>query len=264
MRPVVRTVPAGLVAPACLILAAAAHAFEPPEPEDLKSPEDLRYFTEQYPPYNYKADGRLQGLMIDTWEALWDRMGADLDREDITHAPWARGYHELQMWPGTALAVMTYTEDRAEYMKFIGPLVDVRFVLFARKDAGIEIRHISDATGHTIGTVRDDIAEQLLVDEGLSLDDFERLEGPAQAAELLAAGRIDLWSYQEDVALFEMAQAGLDPDAYEAVYVTDRGTLMAAFHIATPQELIDEFQDALDAMKADGTMATVIERHLER
>jgi len=240
------------------------HAFEPPDPSDLESAEDLRYFTEQYPPYNYKRNGKLQGLMIDTWEAMWDRMGANLDRNDIVHAPWARCYHELKTWPGTSVAVMTYTDDRAEYMKFVGPLVEVRFVLFARKDKNIELNSLQDATEYTIGTVREDIGEKLLIGEGLDVENFERLEGPAQAAKLLKAGRIDLWSYQEDVARFEMAEEGLDMDNYEAVYVVDRSRLMAAFHKETPDALIADFQDALDGLKRTGKMDAIIERHLER
>lgn len=240
------------------------YAFDPPEPSELDSPDDLRYFTEQYPPYNYKANGRLQGLMIDTWEELWNQMGANLDRTDIVHAPWARGYHELHTWPGTALAVMTYTEDRAESMKFIGPLVNVRFVLFARKDANIEIDSLDEATEYIIGTVRDDIGEQLLTAEELDVDQFERLEGPATAAKLLKAGRIDLWSYQEDVARFEMGEQGLDADKYEVVYVVDRGKLMAAFHKETPDALISDFQTALDSLKRDGTIDALIQKHLGR
>lgn len=247
-----------------LVWTPGLYAFDPPEPDELDSPEDLRYFTEQYPPYNYKADGRLQGLMIDTWEELWDEMGADLDRTDIVHAPWARGYHELQTWPGTALAVMTYTEERAEFMKFIGPLVNVRFVLFARKDAGIEIDSLDDATEYVIGTVRDDIGEQLIAAEGIDVGQLERLEGPATAAKMLQAGRIDLWSYQEDVARFEMREQGLDIDEYEAVYVVDRGKLMAAFHKETPDALISDFQTALDGLKRDGTIDALIEQHLGR
>lgn len=240
------------------------HAFEPPEPSELDSAEDLRYFTEQYPPYNYKADGRLQGLMIDTWEELWDEMGADLDRTDIVHAPWARGYHELLTWPGTALAVMTYTEERAEIMKMIGPLVEVRFVLFARKDANIEIDSLDDATDYVIGTVRDDIGEQLLVSGGVDVGQLERVEGPETAAKMLEAERIDMWSYQEDVARFQMREQGLDVDEYEAVYVVDRGQLMAAFHNETPEPLISDFQTALDSLKREGTIDELIEEHLGR
>lgn len=249
---------------AATLLSGLVTAADIPEPEEVQEPEDLRYFTEQYPPYNYKEDGRLQGLMIDTWEELWERMDADLDRSDIIHAPWARGYHELQEWPGTALAVMTYTEDRDEYMEFVGPLVDVRFVLFSRAEDDIELADVDDALDYTIGTVRDDIGEQLLTDEGLDVEEFERLKGPAQAAELLAEGRIDLWSYQEDVARFEMQEAGLDPENFDVAYVVDRGTLMLAFHEETPQPLLDEFQGHLDDMRDDGALEEIINRHLER
>lgn len=240
----------------------AGAAFALKAPDEIRSAEDLRYFTEQYPPYNYEADGELRGIMIDVWEELWDRMGADLDRDDITLAPWARGYHEVQTWPGTALAAMTYTESRAEYLAFVGPVVDVRFVLLAPKSAGIELNGLQELTDHAVGTVRDDIGEQLLVQRGFDADIFERLEDPAQAAAMLEAGRIDMFAYQEDVAMFEMEAEGLDVAEYEAVHVLDTGNLQLSFHVDTPQRLLDEFQAHLDDMRDDGTLDAIIDRHI--
>ena len=240
-------------------LYASAVAAEQPD-----SPEDIRYWTEQYPPYNYEEGGELQGLMIDVWEELWTRMEVDLDRDDITLAPWARAYHELQNWPGTAVAVMTHTESREEYMRFVGPMVDVRFILFARAADDIELDSLADIRDYEVATVRDDIAEQLLVDEGFDADEFERRSDPGEAASMLEAGRVDLFAYQEDVGTFEMELEGIDVDAYEAAYVLDEGNLQIAFHQDMPDAIIDEYQAALDAMRSDGTVEAIITDHVER
>ncbi len=229
-----------------------------------ESPADIRYWTEQYPPYNYEAEGELQGLMIDVWETLWERMEVDLDRDDITLAPWARAYHEIQNWPATAVAVMTHTESREAYMRFVGPMVDVRFVLFARAADDVELDDLADIRDYDVATVRDDIAEQLLVDEGFDVDDFERRDDPAEAASMLEAGRVDLFAYQEDVAGFEMELQGMDLDAYEAAYVLDEGNLQIAFHQDMPDAIIDDYQRTLDAMRSDGTLEDIIADHVER
>jgi len=39
------------------------------------SAKDLTYITEQYPPYNYQDDGKLQGISVDLLEKVWQKWG---------------------------------------------------------------------------------------------------------------------------------------------------------------------------------------------
>jgi polar amino acid transport system substrate-binding protein len=52
----------------------SATAFSSLAADHVASAKDLTYITEQYPPYNFERDGRLQGISIDLLEMMWDRM----------------------------------------------------------------------------------------------------------------------------------------------------------------------------------------------
>jgi len=49
------------------------------------SARDLTYITEQFPPYNYQEDGKLQGISVDLLEMAWERMGVNLmDKSNLS------------------------------------------------------------------------------------------------------------------------------------------------------------------------------------
>lgn len=224
-----------------------------------QAPADLTYYTEELPPLNYKTeDGDLGGIIIDVWEELWSRMGADLDRSVIRLRPWARGLYHVKETPGTALAATAYTEDRAQEMAFVGPVMEQNIALIAPKAADIELDTVEDAAAYDVTTVREDIGEELVVAAGLDRDSLDRVRQPGPAARKLATGRADLWAYTDSVAFFEMQRQGMDPDAYEIVHVLKTVEVHLAFHESTDPELLASFQNHLDAMRADGTLAAIL------
>lgn len=60
--------------------------------DQVSSAKDLSYITEQFPPYNFRDDGNLKGISIDLLEAVWQRMGVNLNRSVIQVLPWTEGY----------------------------------------------------------------------------------------------------------------------------------------------------------------------------
>ena len=72
---------------------------------------------------------------------------------------------------------------------------------------------------------------------------------------MLNAGRIDLWSYGEITAKWLLKSYGFNPEDYEMVYVLSETETHYAFHLDTPDSLIQKFQQTLDELKkqpADG------------
>ena len=45
------------------------------------SARDLTYITEQFPPYNYQEDGKLQGISVDLLEMAWTENGRRSEQE---------------------------------------------------------------------------------------------------------------------------------------------------------------------------------------
>lgn len=49
--------------------------------------KDLVYITEQFPPFNYQEDGKLQGISVDLLEKMLGHMNTTLNRSDIKLLP---------------------------------------------------------------------------------------------------------------------------------------------------------------------------------
>lgn len=236
----------------CLVSGSAAAA----------SVDDIVFMTEQYPPYNLEDDNTLQGIAVDTLTLMFQRAGAKQTREDIKLLPWARGYKRVLSEPNTCLFSTTRTEEREELFKWVGPIAPNTVGLIARKESNIKISSADDIKKHKIGTIRDDVAEQYLTRAGISLDHLERVAETPLNIKKLNRGRIDLWAYGENVAMWELKANGFNPADYESVYVLDSKELYFACHKDTPDSVIQKLQAAIDTLKTDGEYEKILNRYL--
>lgn len=227
-----------------------------------ESVDDIVFMTEQYPPYNLEKDNKLQGIAVDMLALMLQRVGAKQAREDIKLLPWARGYKRVLSEPNTCLFSTTRTEEREHLFKWVGPIASGQVGLIARKDRNIKIDSVKDLERYKIGTIRDDVAELYLVDTGISVDDMERVAETVLNIRKLNRGRIDLWAYGENVAMWELKANGFNPADYESVHVLSRQNLYYAFHKDTSDSVIQKLQAALDTVKADGTYGQILDRYL--
>ena len=67
---------------------------------------------------------------------------------------------------------------------------------------------------------------------------------------MLAADRIDLWSYEFQGVSWNFREIGQNPDDYEVVNVLNGSYLYFAVQKDTDDELVSKLQEALDNAKA--------------
>ena len=96
------------------------------------SAKDLTYITEQYPPYNYQEDGRLQGISVDLLEKVWERLSVNLNRSAIQLLPWTEGYQRTLKENNTVLFTTFRIPEREQLFKWVGPIASGRDVLLAK------------------------------------------------------------------------------------------------------------------------------------
>ena len=119
---------------------------------------------------------------------------------------------------------------------------------------------------YRLGVVRDDIGEQLLVKAGLKLEKLDRLGGTNATLlqiKKLNIDRIDAWSYEQNVAMWEIKANGFNPADYEIVYKLKEGELYYAFHKDTPDDLLKKIQYELDKLKKDGIYQKILDKYLK-
>lgn len=231
--------------------------------------DDIVFITENYPPYNFKMDGKLQGISVELLLLIFQKLNATQSLNDITLKPWARGYNALVKKKNTCLFSAVRTPERENLFKWVGPIAETTISLIARKDQNIIIKSEQDLMHYKIGAVIDDVGEQLLLQAGVKLKNLDRIGGInviPRSIKKLNKGRFEVWAYVEDVALWGIQKNGFTTSDYEVVYRLGNGALYYAFHESTADTLIKELQGALDELKEEGKLRIIMDKyknHLE-
>lgn len=214
------------------------------------SAKDLTYITEQYPPYNFQMDGKLQGISVDLLEKIWEKMGANLNSSAIQVLPWTEGYEKALKENNTVLFTTFRSPEREQLFKWAGPIASGKDVLLAKKDKNISIKAPEDLKKYKIAAVEDDLDVQLLLNLGLKKENLVLENTSAPIIEMLENGSIDAWAYTDVTGLWEIQEAGQNASNYEAVYTLSQGTGYYAFNNKTPDSVVQSFQQALDSVKS--------------
>ena len=228
--------------------------------------ESIFWMTEQYPPYNYidEKSGQLKGITVDILMEMFKKVGVRTTRNDLKVLPWARSYNNLLQKPGTALFSTTYTMERLQLFKFVGPIIPTRVSIIANKNKGLKIASKEDIDKLKIGVIRDDIGDQLIQALGVNDHAIERKHSAYSMVHMLNEGRLDIIAYAEDIARYQFKLAGIDPDQYEAVYVLKKSHMGYAFHKSTDLRVLEPLRQALDELRANGTVDRIYTKYLNK
>ncbi|WP_242597150.1 substrate-binding periplasmic protein [Billgrantia sulfidoxydans] len=222
--------------------------------------EGLTFITEEYPPYNYRHDDRLEGISIELLERVFAETDTELSRDDVLYYPWVRGYDTALSEPGTVLFSTTRTEQREALFQWVGPIATDRVTLIARRDSDIQLNDIEDviAGGYRIAVIREDIGAQRLQEAGVPEAQIHAAISNVSALRMLERGRVDLWAYGEDVAFWLMQEEGLPTTDFVPALTISESDLYYALHRDTDPALVARMQAALDRLRKQGVVSEIL------
>lgn len=226
---------------ACLV-PLSAHSAE----SDLRQ---LSFYTEAYPPANFLHDDKITGYAVDMLIEASELVGEPITLSQMTLQPWARSYRTVLTNKNSVLFSTTRSEHREDLFQWVGPIVDIRVVVLARKDANIKIENPLDMASYRIGVIRDDIGEQSLLSLGIPRDSMQEASYVTVLAEQLMKKRIDLLVYSERAAYWWSRQVGVNPDLFEPVYMVKEGFVYYAVNRETDKSVTEKIQKGLDMLK---------------
>jgi polar amino acid transport system substrate-binding protein len=215
------------------------------------SAKDLTYITEQFPPYNFQRDGRLQGISVDLLEKAWERMGESLNRSIIQLIPWTEGYQRTLKEENTVLFSTARLPEREQLFKWAGPIGPFRNVLLAKRDKNISITSSDDMKKYKIGAIKDDSAVQMLLNNGMKREDLVLKTDSKPLIEMLQNESIDAWAYGDVAGTWLIQDSGLNSSDYRTAYILGETAYYYAFNRETPDALVQSFQQALDYIKSN-------------
>lgn len=214
----------------------------------------VRIITEEFPPFNYAGpDGKATGQSADVVNGILSRLN---QKAEIEVLPWSEGYSRAIAGPKTALYSTVRTDEREHLFKWVGPIASYDYMLFAKNGSGLSINSLDAARkAGTIGVVKDDARHQFLLENRFL--NILTCDTDAGCLRNLTSGKTDLW-LGSSVSLAAVAQKeGIDTSSLRGVYSVRTVPLYIAFSNDTPDSVITGWQDALDAMRLDGTFDTI-------
>lgn len=214
----------------------------------------LTLTTEEYPPLNFSTDGgkTVSGLSTDVMREVAKRTGINTT---IGLYPWQRAYKEAQDSKDTCVYSTTRTEAREKLFKWVGPLAPSTWILFAKADSPIALTTLDDAKKYKVGGYQGDAKAIFLKEKGFTLDEAMSDE---QNLKKLDAGRIDLWAATSGVGPWMAKASGIK---IKPVLSFQDVQMFAACNLNMPDADITKMNDAIKAMKSDGTYDKILKSY---
>ena len=217
--------------------------------------EHLLVFTEEWPPVTFSENGKAGGMAVEVVREMLRRAGQPTE---IWVVPWARGFKMVTEEPNVALFAVVRTPERERLMTLIGPLLIARTEMYQKRGSPWRGKAGETLRKAVVGTYRAAIFEKVARDNG-----FTRIElatTPDRTARMLLAGRVDLWIDSNISAPSIIQVAGGKPGDLETVLTLDVAELMLGISRGTPAPVVLALENALHAMKADGSYQRIFRR----
>jgi polar amino acid transport system substrate-binding protein len=234
-------------------LAALAILGAPVAQAQQRASSIVRAFTEEYPPFNYTANGKITGIATEVVEAVLKHIDV---AAQIQSVPWARAYETTLNSENVLIFAIARSKEREKRFKWVGVVAPSAWYLFALKSRHLAVNSLEEAKKYQIGTVNQDAGEQLLLanqfEIGRNLQSGMRNE---QNYEKLKLGRIDLLVMNTPGIYHIAREAGDNPNLLleRKVHLPelDNGVYMA-FGPKTSEAMVDKFRKGLEAIKRNG------------
>jgi len=202
------------------------------------------------PPYVYGRNSIKKGLSTTVVQTILEDMGIE---KDISLYPNARAYKMAKINANTMIFPIERLPDNEDDFKWVGTISPIQtnaYKLAARNDIKIDV--FDDAKQYSIGLLRSGGESQYL--KMLSFENLSELDSVESAILMLERGRVDLVLATQASFTTWVDNLGLDPELFEKTYVVDELSIdgYMAFSNNTPNEIVNQFREALAHLKATG------------
>jgi len=214
----------------------------------------IALYTEDSPPLNMQANGRIIGSSVEKVVQIFALAGLEQRLELL---PWARAYQYALDKPEACVFSTTRTPEREALFKWIGPLARSAWMLYARKEEAVPLQTLEQARGELIAGYHLDAVAEHLSARGYSVDySSNELAG----ARKLLAGRVKYWasSQYSSATLIQQYQW---QDKVVPVLQFNRVDLYLACHRNFPEPWMRSLRESWQQVLKDGSASAIDERY---
>lgn len=197
----------------------------------------------------YDENDQLTGSAVEIVEEIQRLINDDTKIEVM---PWVRGYNALLNNPNVILFSTTRTKEREELgLKWVGPILRVKWAFYSRADSDLEINSLDDAKKvNAIGTYRDDVREQFLLSQGFT--NLDSTNDNVLNIRKLMFYRIDLIIGTNLGILSSLNEAGYTYKDVKLQFVIQEADLYIAFSKETEDHIVIEWDNAFRYLHETG------------
>jgi polar amino acid transport system substrate-binding protein len=220
--------------------------------------DEVTFYTEQFPPLNFREDGQLKGIAVDIAEAVLKKAGSSQRRGDFRLVQWSKGYGRAMARSDTVLFSTARVPEREDDFIFVAPFALARLVLFVRERVSPKPSSVRELirSDLDVAVLRDDVGQQVLQQRGVPRAQLVTTGSKASAIELLRRERADAWAYSANAGGYALKQHGMR-DAYAIALTLKSGANYFAFNPETDPAAIRAFRNAFYALKREGRIAEI-------
>ncbi len=213
----------------------------------------MKILTCEEPPMNFKKGVEVTGIITDVVKEIIKRKEI---KDSIKLWPWARAYRTGLNEPNVVLFTAARTAQREKQFKWIGPVINKRWVLYAKRGSSIEIKSLDDAKKvWKIGVMKSDAREQLLRAKGF--ENLYLVSNHIQAVKMLMSERVNLFASADIEIPILARKAKISPSDLQAVWTLKEIQSYILISKQTPDTTFRVWQEAFEKIKKDGTFAKI-------
>lgn len=227
-------------------------------------PGTIQIYTEASPPYSYMTGldttRKVEGSSVDIVNEIQARTG---HVNKINMSLWTDAYAIVQYLPNSALFNITRTPARENMFQWVGPISTSKSYFYTLASSGLTIETMDQAKAlQSIATPEGWFTYDYLVNNGFqnivatsrtSMEVFQQLINGDVQALLLTDLDVKWLADISEVPLSDLTQQMQASDLLDYI----------AFSLNTPAGTVQQWQQHLDAMKADETFNTIWNKWFE-
>ncbi len=207
-----------------------------------------------FPPYEFVGDdGSITGIDAEIAKAVCDKLGYELEIKDMEFDSLIPAVEGGSV--DFVLAGLTVTDERKEKVNFSATYATGVQVIIVTEDS--KIASVDDLEGHKIG-VQSGTTGDIYCTDDYGQENIKQFPNGSLAVQALKNGQVDCVVIDNEPAKnFVQANEGLK--ILDTEYIQEE---YAAAFSKENTELLDNFNNALDELRADGTLDNIISKYI--
>ncbi|MBL4941294.1 MAG: transporter substrate-binding domain-containing protein [Colwellia sp.] len=243
----------------CLLFSLSAQSIECNEQQAKKILSDYQWYTEDYPPYNYRnKQEKLVGIFPDTLKLIYEELNINFN--DVITVPWARLFYTLETSSKHAAFSMFETPERAKKFQLISlPIVtQVSVMILAENKNILTKKPISELT---FAVVRQDIGEHLITNI-LKATNKVATNSATSMINMLTYQRVEAIAYSSLVVDFQLNRLGITDKKLISIYnFHDNFKTAFIFHKSTPACVTKLFSKTILSLDEKGKLTKIFKQY---